>query len=340
MPKAAWPNGKYDAITDVPGIKVGHWTDRRGGTGCTAILCETAVAAAVDVRGGAPGTRETEVLAPANAVRTCHAITFCGGSAFGLAAATGVMRHLAEREVGFPTTARPVPIVPAAVIFDLGFGSPLAFPDDDAGYLAAKRARSGRVEQGTVGAGAGATVAKLLGMERAMKGGLGTASVAGPRGLIAGALVVCNASGSIFEPSTARLIAGPRDDNGRLVPVEEALERRTAEMDAMMENTTLVCVAINAKVEHRVLLRLAYQAHDGLARAILPVHAFSDGDTAFALSMGAIESSADDATVLGAMVVRAVERAIVNGVRAAKGTLATPSISDGRVLPNTTTPAR
>ncbi|MGD9933239.1 MAG: P1 family peptidase, partial [Dehalococcoidia bacterium] len=185
---SGWATGPRDAITDIPGIRVGHWTDRRRATGCTAILCETATAAAVDARGGAPGTRETDVLGPANVVRRCHAIVLAGGSAFGLAAATGVMRLLAERGVGFETTAGVVPIVSSAIIFDLGVGDPRAFPTDEDGYFAAARARGGQVTQGSVGAGAGASVANLLGAEGRWKGGGGTASVTGPRGIGGGAI--------------------------------------------------------------------------------------------------------------------------------------------------------
>ncbi len=323
-----WQTGPNNAITDVPGIRVGHATDRRGKTGCTVILCESARFAAVDARGGAPGTRETDVLSPANVVRTCHAVVFSGGSAFGLAAADGVMRWCAEHEIGFPTTRRRVPIVTGAVLYDLGIGDAAAFPDAEAGRLAASRAKRGRVAEGSVGAGTGATVAKLLGPERALKGGVGTASVLGPRGLIAGALVVTNAAGNLFDPETGAMVAGPRADGNGFVPLAEALARRTAGMDALLENTTLICVATNATLGHHQVQRLAIQAHDGFARVVAPAHTFADGDVAVALAMGGVEPSEDDALISGVLVARAVEQALLRSVRLATGLKAAPSAAE------------
>jgi L-aminopeptidase/D-esterase-like protein len=321
--------GKQNAITDVAGIRVGHWTDRRGGTGCTVVLCEGAQVAAVDVRGGAPGTRETDVLGGANLVRVCHAVVFCGGSVFGLDAATGVTRYLSEREVGFATTARTVPIVSAAVLFDLGVGKATAAPNAEAGYRAARRAGGGKVERGTTGAGTGATVGKILGADSAMKGGVGTASVVGPRGLVVGALVVTNAVGAIMDASTGEVVAAPRADQaGALVPLGEALERRTAEMDALVENTTLVCVATNGVVEHATAQRMAFQAHNGLARTILPVHTTGDGDVAFAIGMGQVETKPHDALALGAMTTLAVERAVLDSIHSATGLHGVPSAAE------------
>lgn len=325
MSAVEWVAGKQDAITDVPGIRVGHWTDRRRATGCTVILCEGARFAAIDARGGAPGTRETDVLSPANVVRTCHAIVFSGGSAFGLAAADGVMRWCSERDIGFQTTRRRVPIVPAAVLYDLGVGDPLAIPDAAAGYAAAARAKRGRVAEGSVGAGTGATVAKLLGPDRALKGGVGAASVVGPRGLIAGALVVSNAVGLFTDPATGELVAGPRGDEGAMIGLPEALARRTEAMEALLQHTTLMCVATNATLDHHQVQRLAYQAHDGFARVVSPAHTFADGDVAFAVSMGGVEPRDDDALVTGALAAKAVERALLNSVRKAAGTRTIPS---------------
>ena len=323
-----WETGRNNAITDVPGIQVGHWTDRRGKTGCTVILCEKALFAAVDARGGAPGTRETDVLSPANVVRTCHAVVLAGGSAFGLAAADGVMRWCADHEIGFPTTRRKVPIVVGAVLYDLGVGDATAFPDAEAGYAAASRAKRGILAEGSVGAGTGATVAKLLGAERAIKGGIGTASVVGPRGLVAGALVATNAAGSLFDPASGAMVAGPRSDEGGFVRLAETLSRRTAQMEALLENTTLMCVATNATLDHHQVQRLAIQAHDGFARVVAPAHTFADGDVAFALSMGGVEPRADDALVVGALAARAVEQALLRSVRQAKGTKGMPSAAE------------
>ncbi len=325
-----WTAGPRDAITDVRGIRIGHWTNRRAGTGCTVVLCESSTGAAVDARGGAPGTRETDVLAPANLVRKCHAILLTGGSAFGLAAASGVMDWLASRDIGFETTARKVPIVPAAVLYDLGIGKPDAFPGPEAGYLAARRATGGAVAQGTVGAGTGATVAKTLGPGHCLKGGIGTASLVGPRGLVVGAIVANNASGHVFEPDTGEIIAGPRGEPGRFVPLPEAMARRTAQLDALIENTTLVCVATNAVVDHHHLLRLAIQAHDGLARKVVPSHAFGDGDVVFAVATGEVAVQPHDLLSLGVMAVRAVERALVKSVVLATGLHGVPSAVEWR----------
>jgi L-aminopeptidase/D-esterase-like protein len=343
---STWQPGPRNAITDVPGIRVGHYTDRRAATGCTVILCPTAHAAVVDARGGAPGTRETDVLGLANLVRTCHAIVFAGGSAFGLAAAEGVMRWCSEHGIGVPTTKRPVPIVPAAVIYDLALGDPHAFPGAHEGYLAAVRARRGAVAEGSTGAGTGATVAKLLGPERALKGGLGTASLAGPRGFIVGALVVTNALGAVFDPATGDCLAAPRGDRpGELLGLPAVFERRTAAMDALManpgqpaeaapagalENTTLICVATNARLEPHELQRLAIHAHDGFARCVVPAHTRGDGDIAFALSMGECPATADDLYLLGALTSAAVETAILRAIRLARGTKQLPAAGEWR----------
>ncbi len=344
-----WRPGPRNAITDIPGIRVGHYTDRRAATGCTVILCPGAAAAAVDTRGGAPGTRETDVLGLANLVRTCHAVVFAGGSAFGLAAADGVMRWCAEHDIGVPTTKRKVPIVSAAVIYDLALGDPLAFPGPQEGYLAAVRARRGAVAEGSVGAGTGATVAKLLGPERALKGGVGTASLAAPGGLMVGALAVVNAVGSIFDPATGECRAGPRgDEPGELLSPPAALERRTAAMDALLapagasagaeagppagslEHTTLVCIATNARLEPHELQRLAIHAHDGFARCVVPAHTRGDGDIAFALSTGDLPARPDDLLQLGALTAAAVETAVLRAVELARGTKTVPSAAEWR----------
>ena len=330
---AAWTAGRNNAITDVPGIRVGHWTDRKAATGCTVVLCESARAVAVDTRGGAPGTRETDVLGGPNIVRNAHAVVLSGGSAFGLASADGVMRWCEEHSIGFPTRQRRIPIVSAAVLYDLGVGSALAAPNADAGYAAAKRAKAGRVAEGNVGAGTGASVAKLLGPDRALKGGLGSASVVGPRGLIVGAIVATNAGGLVFDPDTGELVAGPRGEAGGFVSLAETLERRTAAMDAMLENTTLVCIATNASLAHHQLQRIAIHAHDGLARVIVPAHTFSDGDTVFAIGMGGVEPTDDDPLLVGMLAMRAVEQALLRSVRLAGSVPGFPSAADWRGRP-------
>ena len=325
--------GRLDAITDVPGVRVGHWTNRREATGCTVILCETAVAAAVDVRGGAPGTRETDVLASPNLVRTCHAVLFCGGSAFGLDAASGVMRYLAERGAGFETPNRNVPIVSAAVIYDLAVGRPTAFPGGDAGYRAANSATAGKVTQGTVGAGTGATAAKVLGPERMVKGGIGTASLTGPGGIVVGALVVSNPTGHVVDPLSGAILAGPRSDEpGAFVPLGEAIAQRwsTAAEPSPGENTTLICVATNATFAHHQLQRVAYQAQNGLARTVVPAHTIGDGDTAFAISMGSLDATPSDGLVVGTLATLAVERAMLSSIASATGIGGVPSAAEWR----------
>ncbi|MBK7124649.1 MAG: P1 family peptidase [Dehalococcoidia bacterium] len=327
----AWQTGPRNAITDVPGIRVGHSTDRRNATGCTVILCESSTAAAVDTRGGAPGTRETDVLGLSNLVRKCHAVLFTGGSAFGLAAADGVMRWLGEKGAGFPTAHRAIPIVSAAVLYDLGLGNPLASPAAEDGYRAASRAKGGAVAEGSVGAGTGATVAKLLGAEHALKGGLGTASLLGPNGIVVGALVATNAVGSLVDPDTGKLVAGPRGTKGRFLPLPEALARRTEALELTPgENTTLICVATNAKLEPHQLQRICTQAHDGFARVVVPAHTIGDGDIAFAVSMGTLEIPANDVLTVGALAARTVEAALLRSVMLAAGMKDMPSAADWR----------
>jgi L-aminopeptidase/D-esterase-like protein len=261
-------------------------------------------------------------------VQQCQAVVLSGGSAFGLASATGVVAWLAERNAGFPTSTRNVPVVPAAILYDLAIGSPRVFPGEREGYIAASRARGGAVKRGTVGSGTGASVAKVLGLEQAMKGGFGTASVVGPRGLVVGAAVACNAAGYLYDPWTGELVAGARRKERGFVPLHEALATRPAARDPLMESTSLVCVATNAVLDHRRLQRLAMQAHDGLARVVVPAHTFADGDVAFAIAMGPVEPAADDATTLGAMTVRAVERALLDAVRSATGAGGVPSVGE------------
>ena len=321
--------GRRDAITDVQDVRVGHWTSRRRATGCTVILCEESTAAAVDVRGGAPATHETEALAGANAIRRCHAVVLTGGSAFGLATTAGVARWLEGRGVGVKTTGGPVPIVVGAGIYDLHTG-PNAHPGAAEGERAAARATGGSVAQGSVGAGTGATVAKLLGVEQGLKGGVGTASLVGPRGLVVGALAVTNSVGAIVEPSTGKLVAGPRgEERGEMRTPEQAVVERKAEEPAR-ENTTLVCIATNAAIEHIGVQRLAVHGHDGVARSIVPAHTLGDGDTVFALTTGEVATEPHDLTTLGLMAMLTVERAVVRSVELAGGLAGVPSAREWR----------
>jgi L-aminopeptidase/D-esterase-like protein len=296
-------------ITAVAGLLAGHWTDPVGLTGCTVILCPPGTIASGEVRGGAPGTRETDLLRPGMLVQEAHAILLSGGSAFGLAAADGVMRYLEEHGVGFETPVARVPIVPAAVLFDLSCGSPDARPTAEAGYAACVAAGAGDLEEGNVGAGAGATVAKLAGPDRARKGGLGTAAMRDDR-LVVAALAAVNALGEIV-----------RDDGSVLVGVRDAQDPT---IDGGVDpgrgsghgfgNTTLVVVATNARLSKERANLLARAAHEGVARAVQPSHTLWDGDTAFALATGQIDA---DQRTLESMAEATVADAIRRGVLAA-----------------------
>jgi L-aminopeptidase/D-esterase-like protein len=317
-----------DALTAVPGLRVGHWTNRRAATGCSVVLCEAGAVAAVDVRGGAPGTRETDVLRPGNLVERVHAVLLAGGSAFGLSAADGVMRYLEEHGVGFPTPGGPVPIVVGAVLYDLSIGRSDVRPDAAAGYAACRAARRGRVSQGSVGAGCGATVGKALGMERAVKGGIGTASEAAAGDIIVGALVAVNCFGEVVDPDSSRVLAGPRDEKGGFTSTLDLLRRRPpAALAGGFTNSTIGVVASNARLNREQAYRLAVMAHDGLSRAVRPAHTPVDGDILFALTTGAAESSVD-LIALGALAARAVERAILRAVREAQGLAGVPSLGE------------
>lgn len=322
-----------DAITDVPGMRVGHWTDRRAATGCTVVVYEAGAVGGVDVRGAAPGTRETDLLRPGNLVEEVHAVLLTGGSAFGLDAAGGVMRTLEEQGVGLRFGGHVIPIVPAAVLFDLGIGRPRR-PDAEAGARATRAARGGAVAQGSVGAGTGATVAKLGGRDHVLKGGIGTASEALASGAIVGALIAVNAVGVVGDPRTGRIVAGVRGAAGRFQGAERLLRRRQPARpepaEAPGENTTIGVVATNARLTKTQANRLATVAHDGLARTIWPAHTRSDGDTLFVLATGEVELDEPSYAALEALAVRAVERAVLRGVTEATGLGGVPSASEWR----------
>ena len=298
-------------ITDVPGVRVGHWSDPDARTGCTVVLLpEEGAVAGVDVRGSAPGTRETDLLRPGMLVERVHAICLCGGSAFGLAAADGVMRYLRERGVGFPAGPARVPIVPAAVIFDLGQGSAVAHPGPDEGYAACVAAGS-EVAGGRVGAGTGATVGKLHGTEHASPGGLGTASIRLPGGATVGALAVVNAVGDVVGRD-GRVLAGARGPDGGFADAWRGLlEGGSPARPALGASTTLGVVATDAGLDRPRCAKLAALAQDALALAVRPAHTMFDGDAVFAVSTGAL---AADMTSLGAAAVEALRRAIERAV--------------------------
>jgi L-aminopeptidase/D-esterase-like protein len=302
-----------DAITDVAGIEVGHATDADALTGCTAVVCRAGAIAGVAVRGAAPGTRETDLCRPGTLIERAHAIVLCGGSAFGLEAASGVARELADAGIGYDARGIVVPIVPAAVIFDLALGR-VAWPDVEMGRRAAAAASAAAPEQGCVGAGTGATVGKVLGMERATKSGIGSASVdAG--GAVVGALVVVNAGGDVVDPATGAIVAGARGPAGEGFVDSVALVRAGFEPPAPVEQTTLAVVATDAPLTVEQANHLASVAHDGLARTIRPVHTMHDGDTVFALATGGGERpSPEEVTRLAVFALDAVERATLNAV--------------------------
>ena len=321
------------SITQVRGLEVGQFTDPRRPTGCSVVIARTGAVGGVDVRGAAPGTRETDLLDPANLVGVVHAVLLTGGSAWGLDAAGGVMRWLEEEGVGLYVGSAPgqvVPIVPAAVLFDLHVGDARIRPDAAAGY-AACQAAGAEIAQGNAGAGAGATVGKLFGMPYAMKGGIGTASVT-LEGVTVGALIAVNALGDVVDPAAGTPIAGARTEDGQQLRGSVAAALAGDKPLALLAgaNTTIGVVATDAPLTKAQCQRLAGAGHDGLARAIRPVHTMSDGDTLFALSTGM--AGALDFNVLCTMAGEAVARACVNAVQSAQGvttdTLALPSASD------------
>jgi len=315
-----------DGITAVPGVIAGHWTGREAATGCTVVLCPEGAIASADVRGGAPGTRETDLLRPGNLVERVHAILLTGGSAYGLDAAAGVMRWLEERGAGFPTSAGTVPIVPAAVLYDLGIGRPGVRPGPAEGYAACQAATEGAVEEGSVGAGTGATVAKALGPARCLKGGLGTAAERTASGITVAALVAVNCFGEVVDPESGDVLAGPRSDHpGAFASTLEVL--RTAPPLSPFtgeRNSTIGVVATDAALSKEDVHRVSVMAQAGLARTIRPVHTPVDGDTIFALATGR-NGAATDALQIGALAARAVERAVLRAVTLASGLAGVPS---------------
>ncbi len=307
-------------ITDVKGLEVGHFTSQQRPTGCTVVLAKQGAVGGVDVRGAAPGTRETDLLDPCNLVDQVHAVMLSGGSAFGLDAASGAMQWLDQHQIGFDVKVARVPIVSAAVLFDLLVGDASIRPDQSAGFAACEAASSAPPAEGNVGAGAGATVGKVFGVDRAMKGGIGSASIT-VDGVTVAALIACNALGDIVNPDTAQVMAGARvgPDSTALLNIRQALlQGQTSASILPGTNTTIGVVATDAVLTKPQAKRLALTAHDGLARSINPVHTISDGDTLFALGTGASGKTLSMMT-LGCMAAEVTARAVVNAVLAAKG---------------------
>ena len=323
------------SIVDIPGVQVGHAQDLGSLTGCTVILCRGGAVAGVDVRGGAPGTRETDLLDPGSLVRRIHAVLLAGGSTFGLDAATGVMRYLAERRIGFKTAAARVPIVPAAIIFDLNLGRKDVRPDAAMGYDACRAATAARFREGNVGAGTGASVGKLFGTALGMKSGLGTASIR-IGAMIVGAIVVVNSLGDVVDPATGKLVAGLR--SGRVGPLRvggaayladtlaamKTLPGRVALDLAQHANTAVGVIATNVRLDKAQATKVAQMAHDGLARTIRPAHTMLDGDTLFALSTGRLRGNVN---TVGAFAAEVVAQAVLRAVRLAASAGGLPGLA-------------
>ena len=331
------PKKLNDAITDIPGLRVGHAQDEEALTGCTVVLCEDGAIGGVDQRGGAPGTRETDAMHPMHMVNEVHAVVLAGGSAFGLDAATGVVNYLEERGVGFDVRVAKVPIVPAAILFDLGIGRADVRPDAEMGYQACQNASADPPAEGNIGAGTGATVGKIIGMAGAMKSGIGTASLEIGSGVIVGAIAAVNVFGDVVDPDTGQIVAGARVVQKGPVKigkgpyfadtlcVMETLIGRTVLGFMSRENTAIGVVATNAKLNKEQINKVAQMAQDGLARTVRPAHTMLDGDTIFALATG--EKKAD-VNIVGAFAAEAFAEAVLRGVRAAKPAAGLPCAAE------------
>ncbi len=318
-----------NAITDIPGFRVGHAQDLKGATGCTVILCPPGTLGGVDIRGSAAGTRQVDSLQPYHFVDAVHAILLSGGSAFGLDASGGVMQFLEERSVGYETSAGKVPIVPTAIIYDLGLGEGKVRPDKAMGYQACLNANSGRVAEGSIGAGTGASVGKLYGVRHATKGGIGTASSISPTGVAVGALVVVNAFGDIVDPLNRKVLAGARDSQNpkRLIDSAAMLKKGASVpgWGAGFQNTTLGVVATNVNLSKRQTIKVAQMAQSGLSRTISPVHSTVDGDLIFALSAG---QEKEDVNTVGLMAEEVIVSAVMRAVQNADGLGFLPAYKD------------
>jgi len=326
-----------NSITDIPGIQVGHETNETALTGCTVILCKDGAIGGVDQRGGAPGTRETDLLRPMHMVEKVHAVLLAGGSAFGLEAASGVMKYLEKNEIGFNTGVARVPIVPAAILFDLGIGDAAIRPDADMGYRACQNASSEPPAEGNVGAGTGCTVGKILGAGQAMKSGIGAASLEIGGGVMVGAIVAVNAFGDVIDPGSQQIIAGARATQigpvklgaegyfANTLEVMRSLSGRTIVKFASRANTVIGVVATNARLDKNESNKVAQMAHDGLARTIRPAHTMFDGDTVFAL---ATDKKNADVNIVGAFAVEVMATAVIRAVQAAKFAGGLPSANE------------
>ena len=324
------------AITDVPGIKVGHAQDLDAATGCTVVICKKGAVGGVDQRGGAPGTRETDALKPVHLVNTVHAVMLAGGSAFGLDTAGGAVRYLEEHDIGLDMQVAKIPIVPAAILFDLSIGSADVRPDAAMGYQACQNASTESPAEGSVGAGTGATVGKILGMGQAMKAGIGTASMEIGGGVVVGALIAVNALGDVIDTHSDQIIAGTRSLKKGPVKIGEGPFANTLEVMkgfvgrtvmgvAQRQNTVIGVVATNAKLDKEQATKVAQMAQNGIVRTIRPANTMLDGDTMFALATGQKKA---DANIVGAYAAQVVAEAVLRGIQKASSLGGIPALAD------------
>ena len=326
-----------NSITDVPGIRVGHAQNGEALTGCTVILCEEGAVGGADQRGGAPGTRETDLLRPVHLVEYVHAVLLAGGSAFGLDAASGVMRYLEERGVGFETGIARVPIVPAAILYDLAVGDAQVRPDAGMGYQACLNASGHRPTEGNMGAGTGATVGKILGMGQAMKGGIGTASMEIGAGVVVGAIVAVNCHGDVVDPSNGQILAGARTADVGPLPIDapgyfadtlqvmKSLVGHSSLGFDTREHTVIGVVATNARLSKEEANKVAQMAQAGVARTVRPAHTMLDGDILFALATG---ERRVDVNVVGAFAAEVTAQAVLRAIHTAKPVAGLPGLAE------------
>jgi len=331
------------SITDIEGILIGHAQDSEALTGCTVILCKKGAVGGIDQRGGSPGTRETDLLRPMHLVKKIHAIVLTGGSAFGLDSATGVMKFLEENGIGFNTGVARVPIVPAAVLFDLSLGRADIRPNAEMGFIACKNATSTPPLEGNFGAGTGASVGKIFGMSQAMKSGIGTAGFNLGGGLIVSAIIAVNAFGDVIQPETGRILAGARTiQKGPIIignesqfantlVIMKSLIGKTVMNFAASQNTVIGTVVTNATLNKEEANKVAQMAHDGLALTIRPAHTMLDGDTLFVMATGKHKA---DVNIIGAFAAQAVAQAIINAVMKSEPAGGLPSARDFLKLSN------
>ena len=306
----------YNNILDVAGIKVGQAQNEKALTGCTVIICEDGATCGVDVRGGGPGTRETDLLNPVNMIQKVHAVVLSGGSAFGLESTCGVSEYLEEQNIGFDVGVAKVPIVVGAVLFDLGAGDAKVRPDKKMGYEACVNASSEKLQQGNYGAGCGSTVGKIKGMEYAMKGGIGSSSIKLPNGLVVSAMVAVNAFGDVYE--NGQVIAGVLNDEKTKVDNSyELMKEGVSKGGFSIDNTTIGVVVTNAKLDKAGCTKISQMAHNGYAKTIFPIHTPHDGDTIFTMATGEVEIGAD-ITLLGSLATEVIEKSILNAIKNAK----------------------